>query len=49
MDLQAFMKSFVDSINSIIECNILGISIFVWLALFMVLYLISSAFERKMR
>jgi len=48
MDLQAFLKSFIDSIDSVIEYHILGISIFIWLALFMVLFLTCSAFERKM-
>lgn len=47
MDLNAFTKPIFDSINSIIECRVLGVSIFGWLALFVGLFLFFAALERK--
>ena len=49
MDLHTLLNSFFDSISSIAEYNILGVSIFIWLVLCTVLFLVFAALEKKMR
>jgi len=49
MDLYTLLNSFFNSINSIVKYNILGVSIFIWLALFTGLFLVFAVLEKKMR
>jgi cytochrome c biogenesis factor len=46
MDVHTLLKSFVNSIHSIAEYNILGVSIFIWLALFIGLFLVFVVIEK---
>ncbi len=49
MDLHSFLKSLFDAVNSIVNYEILGVSIFIWLALFTVLFLVFDSMEKKIR
>ena len=49
MDLQTLLESLVNSVKMIPEYKIFGISILIWLVLFIVLFIISAAVEKKMR
>lgn len=49
MDLHGLLRSLFDAVDSIFNYEVLGISIFIWLALFTVLFLVSDSMEKKIR
>ena len=47
LDLDTILEMFLRSVNSIAERDVLGISIFLWLVGFVVLFLVFDVLEKK--
>lgn len=48
MDLDTVFESFLSSVNSIVKYDVLGVSVFFWLVMFVVLFLVFDVLEKKM-
>jgi len=48
VDLDTIFESFLSSMNSIVKYDVLGLSVFFWLVMFVVLFLVFDVLEKKM-
>jgi hypothetical protein len=48
LDLDSLFESFLSSMNTVLEYDILGISVFFWLIVFVVLFLVFDVLEKKL-
>jgi hypothetical protein len=48
LDLDSLFESFLSYMNNVLEYDILGISVFFWLIVFVVLFLVFDVLEKKL-